>query len=79
MCFRNIQINPGKLCPCRYFYLNLTNAQRFSSEWIEFISNQADLQQRCQAAEGEVTRLRVQVNQFKSDKEASDLRVKHMR
>lgn len=48
-------------------------------EWIEFISNQADLQQRCQAAEGEVTRLRLQVNQFKSDKEASELRVKHIR
>ena len=49
------------------------------SEWIEFISNQADLQQRCHAAEGEVTRLRMQVNQYKSDKEASDLRVKHIR
>ncbi|KAL5262690.1 hypothetical protein ACHWQZ_G008177 [Mnemiopsis leidyi] len=48
-------------------------------EWIEFISNQADLQQRCHAAEGEVTRLRMQVNQYKSDKEASDLRVKHIR
>ena len=51
----------------------------YFSEWIEFISNQADLQQRCHAAEGEVTRLRLQVNQFKSDKEASDLRVKHIR
>lgn len=48
-------------------------------EWIEFISNSADLQQRCQGAEQEVTRLRMQVNQYKSDKEAGDLRVKHIR
>lgn len=48
-------------------------------EWIEFISYQADLQQKCQTAEGEVNRLRLQVNQFKSDKEASELRVKHIR
>ena len=67
----------------RFSTTTTTNAflQRFLmiSEWIEFISNQADLQQRCHAAEGEVTRLRMQVNQYKSDKEASDLRVKHIR
>lgn len=48
-------------------------------EWIEFISSQADLQQRVFIAEGEVSRMRLQLNTLKSDKEAADLRLKHVR